>query len=117
MSQARCRRKVHTNRNTVMPLPSLIRASGQDAGNASMRAAGRIKWNDDDWNAAAGTQERLIRSIYGRETDHNNEPNCCYIRFSFAEAMEKRGDFNLASDLDKVFAYIERCMAPEAEAA
>jgi hypothetical protein len=27
-------------------------AAGQDAGNRSMRKAGRTSWNEEDWNAA-----------------------------------------------------------------
>lgn len=39
---------------TTTPLtPSIIYAVGADAGNASMRAAGRSKWSRDDYNAAA----------------------------------------------------------------
>ena len=84
------------------PLPSLIRASAQDAAAMSMRAAGRTKWNDDDWNAMCETQERLIRACYGRERDHNN-PNMCYIRFSVAEELEKQRVITLTMKA-KVFA-------------
>lgn len=38
---------------------TMIRAAAQDAGNRSMRAAGRTAWNDDDWNAACAEFERL----------------------------------------------------------
>jgi hypothetical protein len=38
-------------------------AAGRDAGNRSMRKAGRTSWNEDDWNAAAAETERLIRLI------------------------------------------------------
>lgn len=37
----------------------LVNAAAQDAGNRSMRRAGRTKWNADDWNAAAAAHERL----------------------------------------------------------
>ena len=30
-------------------------AAGQDAGDRSMREAGRTSWNDEDWNAACST--------------------------------------------------------------
>ena len=44
-----------------MPLtPDLIRAAGQDAGNRSMKAAGRSAWNDDDWDAACAASDRLF---------------------------------------------------------
>ncbi len=38
---------------------NLINAASWDAGNASMKAAGRTKWNDDDYNAAAALQHKL----------------------------------------------------------
>jgi hypothetical protein len=34
-------------------------AIATDAGNASMRAAGRANWNDDDYNAAVEVFNRL----------------------------------------------------------
>lgn len=38
----------------------LAYALGRDAGNKSMRQAGRVQWNEDDFNAAsAATQEAL----------------------------------------------------------
>jgi hypothetical protein len=33
----------------------LAMAAGRDAGNRSMRRAGREQWNEDDWNRAAET--------------------------------------------------------------
>lgn len=38
---------------------SLALAAGQDAGNRSMRAAGRSAWSEDDWNAAAAVTDEL----------------------------------------------------------
>ena len=73
--------------NAMNPLPSLIRASAWDAANMAMRKDGRTKWSEDDYNLACETQERLIRSTYSRAGD--NDDRLCYIRFSFAEAMEK----------------------------
>jgi hypothetical protein len=35
-------------------------AASRDAGNKSMRAAGRTAWNDDDWSAAKAQFERLF---------------------------------------------------------
>lgn len=35
-------------------------SAGRDAGNRSMRKAGRAKWNQDDYNAAAEEFERLL---------------------------------------------------------
>lgn len=37
----------------------LIRAAAQDAGNRSMRAGKRSKWNRDDFDAAVREYERL----------------------------------------------------------
>ena len=44
----------------------LASAAGMDAGNRSMRQAGRKKWNEDDFNAAARETNRLIDVIEGR---------------------------------------------------
>lgn len=71
------------------PLPSLIRASAWDAGNANMRAAGRKVWAYEDRIAAGDCQERLIRACFVRETD--TDPRTAYVRFGYAEAMEKAG--------------------------
>ena len=97
------------------PLPSLLRASAWDAGNMNMREAGRSKWNDDDWNAAASTQERLIRSCYGR--DRENEPNMCYIRFQVAEQLEKAGHFNTSTVLASFHRVIDMIVAGEPQEA
>lgn len=91
------------------PLPSFLRASAQDAANMAMRKACRAKWNEDDWNVMCETQERLIRACYGRDRDHN-QPDMCFIRFSVAEQMEKRGLFNLSSDMKEIEAAIDRQM-------
>ncbi len=44
----------------VVLTESLARASGQDAGNAQMRKAGRTRWNEEDWNHAAETMMRFM---------------------------------------------------------
>jgi len=36
-------------------------AAGQDAGNRSMRAAGRTSWNEDDYAAAAAVFHAIYR--------------------------------------------------------
>ena len=46
-------------RGGVEPTHEAAHAAGRDAGNRSMRAAGRTTWNDDDYNAAAGTYEKI----------------------------------------------------------
>ena len=38
----------------------LAMPAGQDAGNRSMRHAGRAVWNEEDWNIAAAVVERLL---------------------------------------------------------
>lgn len=101
--------------NAMNPLPSLLRASAHDAGNFSMRRAGRSKWNDDDWNAMVETQDRLIRHCYGRETDA--DPRMMYIRFSLAEQLQRQGDFNLYSDFAEIMAFIDECLEAPAEQA
>jgi len=40
--------------------PEIARAAATDAGNASMREAGRTKWNEDDYNAAVRMYNRLL---------------------------------------------------------
>ena len=92
------------------PLPSLLRASAFDAANMRMRAAGRSKWNRDDYNEAARTQERLIRACYGRAGDANN-PNIVYIRFQIAEQLERAGQFDLWTDVTEVHTYIDQVLA------
>jgi hypothetical protein len=92
------------------PLPSFLRASAQDKANAAMRKAGRAKWNDDDYNVAAATLDRLIRSCYGRPGDHN-QPDMCFLRFQLAERMEKAGGFHHDSKLPDIAAIIDEAMA------
>jgi len=95
--------------NAMNPLPSLLRASAWDAANMRMRAAGRSKWNREDYNEAARTQERLIRACYGRPGDANN-PNAVYIRFQIAEQLERARQIDLQSDFTKVHAYIDQVL-------
>jgi hypothetical protein len=38
----------------------LAHAAGMDAGNRSMRRAGRTAWNEEDYNAAAAEEHRLL---------------------------------------------------------
>lgn len=78
---------------TMNPLPSLIRASAWDAGNDAMRAAGRKVWAAKDRDAAGECQERLIRACFARAAD--TDPREAYIRFGYAEAMEKAGMLTL----------------------
>jgi hypothetical protein len=93
----------------INPLPSLIRASAQDAATAAMRKAGRSSWSRDDFNVAAETQERLIRQCYGVVGE--NDPNMCFIRFSYAETMERRGEFHLKSKLGDIHDAINKALA------
>lgn len=44
--------------------PELAHASGMDAGNASMRKAGRTRWNEEDANVAAELTNRLLLHTY-----------------------------------------------------
>jgi hypothetical protein len=41
--------------------PEIISATSVDAGNRSMRRAGRVRWNGDNWNASVREDRRLIR--------------------------------------------------------
>lgn len=100
------------NRNTMNPLPSLLRASAQDAGNQQMRDANRKKWSNKDWNMAAATQERLVRACYALPTDTDDK--LCYIRFSIAESWQRQGCIDLYSDWSLVMTEIERVLTCEA---
>jgi hypothetical protein len=75
--------------SSMNPLPSLIRASAWDAGNAHMAKAGRKIWSRADYSAAGDEQERLLRACYERAAD--TDPREAYCRFGYAEAMEKAG--------------------------
>lgn len=46
----------------VMTL-ALARSVGQDAGNKSMRKAGRAAWSADDFDAACEAMQRALRLI------------------------------------------------------
>lgn len=47
--------------------PEIARAAGWDAGNRSMRAAGRTRWNEDDWNAACEVTNRLMAMLLSED--------------------------------------------------
>lgn len=47
----------------IMLTPELAYASGFDAGNASMRKAGRMAWNCSDANIAALKTNRLLAEL------------------------------------------------------
>lgn len=49
--------------NRVTLTRDLAFASGQDAGNASMRKHNRKAWNDEDYNVAARTTNKLLRYV------------------------------------------------------
>jgi hypothetical protein len=42
---------------------SIAYAIGLDAGNASMRAAGRTVWSEDDFNAASAATARALELV------------------------------------------------------
>ena len=75
-----------------LPRPSLIRASATDAGNFSMRKAGRKVWSRKDYNEAASTHNRLVKACFGLE----GEPEyMAAVRFGFAEKLEQAGVLHL----------------------
>ena len=49
--------------------PERAYASGRDAGNMSMRKAGRKKWNTDDYNAAVEKTNKLMACLYPEISD------------------------------------------------
>ena len=69
---------------SLQPRPAFLRASAQDAANAQMRRAGRTSWNEDDYNLAVSTLDRLIRACYGRDADQDNAR---FMRFQQAEVQ------------------------------
>lgn len=46
----------------------IVKAAATDAGNKSMRAAGRTAWSVDDWNVAADEHYRRSAELYHRST-------------------------------------------------
>lgn len=50
-------------KNPTISLHVVAFAAGTDAGNRSMRAAGRTKWNRADYNAAAREQARILETV------------------------------------------------------
>lgn len=48
---------------------AIAHAAGQDAGNASMKAADRTQWNEDDYNAAARVVEGLMIEVLGGQIE------------------------------------------------
>jgi hypothetical protein len=52
-----------TNSGAITLTRDLAFASGWDAGNAQMRKANRVKWNDDDASLAARTTNRLLTYV------------------------------------------------------
>ncbi len=42
---------------------AIMYAAGRDAGNRSMKAAGRTKWSRKDFNAAAAEFARLVKLV------------------------------------------------------
>jgi len=38
-------------------------AAGRDAGNRSARRAGRTRWSEDDFNAAARVMEQILATL------------------------------------------------------
>ena len=92
------------------PLPSLLRASAWDAGNARMQKAGRSVWTRGDYNEAARIQNRLVRACYARKDDPENSP-LPFIRFGIAEQMQREGVFTLTSKMEHVHAAIDHLIA------
>lgn len=92
------------SRNALNPLPSLIRASAQDAVTMRKQRAGKglsTPWTRADYNHAAATQERLVLACYGRPYDRTGS-KLPFIRFQIAEQYERNGEFTLSSDFEAV---------------
>lgn len=48
---------------TLVLTRQMVRAAAQDAGNRSMRRAGRSTWDAMDWNAAVAELDRLTLAL------------------------------------------------------
>lgn len=93
--------------NIMIPLPSSIRASAWDAGNAHMHRAGRTKWAWDDFTAASAEHERLVAVSYARPSDQRHHR---YVRFQIAEQMERAGIFTSTSLMTDILRQIDLAM-------
>jgi hypothetical protein len=51
---------MRSEETNMIPTYQIAMAAGQDAGNRSMREAGRTAWNEDDYNTAAEVANRLL---------------------------------------------------------
>ncbi len=100
--------------NTMNPLPSLIRASAWDAGNASMHKGGRTKWDWSDFTVASAEHERLVGLSYARPNDERHDR---YIRFQIAEQMEQAGLFTSKSSMTDIHRQIDVALQSLNEAA
>ena len=52
--------------NTLILTPEIVRAAAWDAGNRSMRRAGRTKWSAEDWDIACAEIDRLAPHLSHR---------------------------------------------------
>jgi hypothetical protein len=52
-------------------------------------------WSARDRDAAGDCQEQLIRACFVRDAD--TDPRMAYVRFGYAEAMEKAGLLTLST--------------------
>ncbi len=100
--------------NTMNPLPSFIRASAWDAGNASMTNGGRTNWDWTDFTVASAEHERLVGLSYARPNDERHDR---YIRFQIAEQMERAGLFTNTSSMTDIHRQIDVAMQNLNEAA
>lgn len=63
------------SRGRITPTLAICVAAGLDAGNRQMQAAGRARWNEDDYNRAAKTQNDLRRKyLFGPNHDQEKDP-------------------------------------------
>lgn len=98
-----------SNGGAMNPLPSLLHASAQDAGDRSMRAAGRKAWSRKDYNVSVDAQNRLIKQCYGRPED--KDERLAFVRFGIARQMQDSRAFDLYSDFGAVLQQIDEFIA------
>ena len=71
----------------------IIYAAGRDAGNRSMKAAGRKSWNAEDWNAAADEYARLTEL-------------CADVERAYLETMPLERDLNVSRKTQRALQYV-----------
>lgn len=98
--------------NLLSPLPSLIRATAQEACDSQMKRFSRRHPNEDDKALILDTQDRLIRALFANASDGPGS-KLCYLRFAMAERFERAGMIDPTHAPDDVIAMCDHALAGE----